>query len=295
MYSVFTNTTKSVIKLPPRSNLINYSLLSEYYCKIPFRSFSIKYVSGGHECYTINSTKFKVDSGEYILANNFSNGSVEIDSRVPVTGLCIDLSPDLLNDVMCSILYPNTTNPDLSTKSFFDSDEFFESKFKSNNTNLGTVLTKLDHLLSKNPYENHLFDNSFYFHIAEQLVKDYTPIVKQLRSINTVKTQTRKELFRKLRAGHDFLENNFTNEIHVSEIATNCGLSEYYFYRLFKTVYGVSPMQFVIQKRLNYAKSLLQKHRCTVSDAALLCGFPDIHSFSKAFKKEYFVAPSRIV
>lgn len=295
MYSVFTNTTKSVIQLPPRSNLINYSLLSEYYCKIPFRSFSIKYVSGGYERYTINSTKFKVDSGEYILANNFSNGSVEIDSRVPVTGLCIDLSPDLLNDVMCSILYPQTANPDLSAKSFFDSDEFYENKFKSNNTYLGDVLSKLDLLLSKNPYDNHQFDSSFYFHIAEQLVKDYTPIVKQLRSIPSVKTQTRKDLYRKLLAGHDFLNSNFLNEIHISQVAANCGLSEYYFYRLFKTVYGVSPMQFVIQKRLHYSKLLLLKNKCSIAEVALLSGFSDIHSFSKGFKKEYLVAPSTLL
>jgi AraC family transcriptional regulator len=295
MYTVFTNTTKSSLKLPPRSNLINYSLLSEYYCKIPFRSFSIKYVSGGYERYTINDTKFKVASGEYILANNFSNGAVEIESKVPVTGLCIDLAPELLTDVVHTLLHPDVPLGDLSMNTFFDSDDFFESKFKSEDTHLGKILLKLDLMLSKNPYENHQFDSAFYFHIAEQIVKDYTPIVQQLQRVEAVKSQTRKDLFRKVSAGYDFLNKNFAGAIDVPVVAAACGLSEYYFYRLFKSVYGQSPMQFVIRKRLSYAHGLMKQHRLSVTEAATACGFADIHSFSKAFRKQYGSSPTKLM
>ena len=295
MYSVFTNTTKSSIKLPPRSNLINYSLLSEYYCKIPFRSFSIKYVSGGYERYTINDTRFKVASGEYILANNFSNGAVEIESKVPVTGLCIDLSPELLNDVVHTLLNPNAPMVDVTMNTFFDSDDFFERKFKSEDTNLGKILSKLDLMLSENPYENHQFDTAFYFNIAEQIVKDYVPIVQQLQRVEAVKSQTRKDLYRKVSAGHDFLNKNFAGPIDVPVVAAACGLSEYYFYRLFKSVYGQSPMQFVIRKRLSYPYGLMKQHQLSVTEAATACGFSDIHSFSKAFRKQYGSAPTKLI
>lgn len=293
MYTVFTNTTKSALKLPMYSNLINYSLLSEYYCPVPFRSFSIKYVSGGHERYTINQTRFKVDSGEYILANNFSNGSVEIESKVPVTGLCIDLAPGLMNDVVHTLIHPDTVQPDWSGGTFFDSADFYESKFRSSDTHLGAVLAGLDRLLSKNPYQDHQFDTAFYFHIAEQIVKDYQPIVKQLQRVTAVKSQTRKDLLRKVKAGYDYLGNNFTGNIDIPDVALQCGLSAYYFFRLFKSVYGQSPMQYVIDKRLYFSRDLLQKHHCSVTETARLCGFGDIFSFSKAYRKKFGVPPGK--
>lgn len=276
------------------SNLINYSLLSEYYCPVPFRSFSIKYVSGGYERYTINQTKFKVDSGEYILANNFSNGSVEIESKVPVTGLCIDLAPGLMKDVIQTMLHPDMLQPDWSNGTYFDSNEFFESKFRSADTHLGRVLSNLDTMLSGNPYEQHQFDTSFYFHIAEQIVKDYQPIVKQLQRVSAVKTQTKKDLYRKVQAGHDFLLSHFTGVIDIPSVAMQCGLSEYYFFRLFKAVYGKSPMQFVIDKRLEFSRELLQQQMCSVTEAARLSGFGDIFSFSKSFRKRFGFSPGKL-
>jgi AraC-like DNA-binding protein len=236
-----------------------------------------------------------VASGEYILANNFSNGAVEIESKVPVTGLCIDLAPELLTDVVRTLLYPGLPVGDPDMKTFFDSDDFFESKFKSEDTHLGKVLSRLDLMLSENPYDDHQFDSAFYFHIAEQIVKDYVPIVQQLQRVEAVKSQTRKDLYRKVSAGHDFLNKNFASPIDVPVVAAACGLSEYYFYRLFKSVYGQSPMQFVIRKRLSYAYGLMKQHHLSVTEAATACGFADIHSFSKAFRKQYGSSPTKLI
>lgn len=294
MYTVFTNNTKPAVKLPMYSNLINYSLLSEYYCPVPFRSFSIKYVSGGYERYVINQTKFKVESGEYILANNFSNGSVEIESKTPVTGICIDIAPGLMQDVMQTILHPDTTAPDFDNLNYFDSVDFFENKFHSSDTHLGKKLLNLDRLLSANPYETHLFDASFYYTIAEMIILDYQPVVKQLQHIPAVKSRTRKELFRKLRSGYDYLDKNFQREIDIPVVAARCGLSAYYFFRLFRAVYGQSPMQFVISKRLNYARNLLLQEHCSVTETAALSGFSDIFSFSKAFRKQFGCSPRSV-
>jgi len=37
----------------------------------------------------------------------------------------------------------------------------------------------------------------------------------------------------------------------------------------------------------------MQEDNYTLTDIASLCGFPDLFTFSKAFKREYGVAPSR--
>lgn len=47
MPQVFTENTVSKMSLPKNSNLINYSVLNEFYSPAPFRSFSIEYVVDG--------------------------------------------------------------------------------------------------------------------------------------------------------------------------------------------------------------------------------------------------------
>ena len=97
------------------SYLINFSTLSELYCVAPFRSFSVKYVCRGTEKYHVNGNKYTVEDGQYLLANHFSEGFVEIDNTV--RGICIDVAPDVLSEVVASYRRPDTfiADPGLDT------------------------------------------------------------------------------------------------------------------------------------------------------------------------------------
>jgi transcriptional regulator GlxA family with amidase domain len=78
----------------------------------------------------------------------------------------------------------------------------------------------------------------------------------------------------------------------VPELASEVALSEFHFFRSFKQAFGLSPRQYLIQKRLERAACLLKAKRYTVSEIAFLTGFSDVFAFSKAFKKTYRSAPS---
>lgn len=92
--------------------------------------------------------------------------------------------------------------------------------------------------------------------------------------------------------GKSYIDSNFKSHLSIEEIAKECGLSEYHFHRLFKSVYGNSPYQYILNKRLNLALEKLKKGNDTLTDIAYEIGFADIYSFSKAFKKNYGVPPS---
>jgi AraC-like DNA-binding protein len=62
---------------------------------------------------------------------------------------------------------------------------------------------------------------------------------------------------------------------------------------LFKTTFGISPYQYVVQKRLVYARNCLQ-NGMIISDVAIKTGFADTPSFSKAFKKFFGIAPTKL-
>lgn len=85
----------------------------------------------------------------------------------------------------------------------------------------------------------------------------------------------------------DFAENN----LMVSQLAALCGTSEVYFRRLFSNRFGVSPKEYVIQKRMAYAKELLCSADFSVSEIATMCGYADACHFSREFSRRVGVPP----
>ncbi len=280
--------------LPKSENMTNFSILNDLSEQLTFRSFSIKYVIEGCEHYKINGNWYDIRSGEYLLANTHCEGKIEIESKSQVKGICIDLSLSLMSEAFGSFVMPGNAQPAISPHDFFCGESFLENKYRSHHTQLGSFLNFLGSKLNNDPFQNYYLDNDFYFTLAEHIVQDHQAIIAQLYSINAIKHNTRKELFRKLTRGKDFLENHLGEEITIGKAAEYAMLSEFHFFRLFKKTFGVTPWQFLIQKRLFSAMNLLLTGNYSVTEASIETGFADVHSFSKAFKKHYGLTPSEI-
>ena len=123
-------------------------------------------------------------------------------------------------------------------------------------------------------------------------MEDHIPVFRQLQSVSSVKPVTRKDLLRRLTKGKEYIDTHFILPLQVDDIARECGLSEYHFYRLFKNVFGISPHQKIVQNRLTYGRHLIKHKYASVSDAALASGFSDVYAFSKSFKKHFGFSPS---
>lgn len=88
------------------------------------------------------------------------------------------------------------------------------------------------------------------------------------------------------------LERSFTqNDLAVSDLAALCGISEVYFRRLFLNTFGISPKEYIIQKRIEYAKTLLKSRDFSVSEVSLLCGYAEPCHFSREFSKRVGISP----
>ena len=86
-----------------------------------------------------------------------------------------------------------------------------------------------------------------------------------------------------------FTETNLS----ISHLAHLCGISEVYFRKLFLLSFGVSPKEYLIQQRIEYAKSLLQSGNFTISETAVLCGYTEPCNFSREFARRVGITPSQ--
>ena len=134
----------------------------------------------------------------------------------------------------------------------------------------------------------------FFYQLSETIIADQVPIFKQLQAIPSIKSATKKDLFKRISLGKEYIENYFFLPLTIEKIAKESCMSEYHFFRLFKIVFGISPNQYIIQKRLEHGQKILKQDRYLVSTAAVESGFSDIFTFSKAFKKHFGYSPSGI-
>lgn len=89
----------------------------------------------------------------------------------------------------------------------------------------------------------------------------------------------------------DFIEQNFMKPITLEDICKNIMYSPFYFSRVFKNETGMSPYEYLIHRRLNYAKHLLIKTKLLISEISTICGYESPISFNKSFKKFIGITP----
>lgn len=91
------------------------------------------------------------------------------------------------------------------------------------------------------------------------------------------------------------LENHEVLHLSVADLSNLSGRSVSTFTRDFKKIYGSTPKQWLQEKRLAYAKKLLEDDGLSVTDTALQVGYENISNFIKAFKSRYKVTPKRLL
>lgn len=295
MFTKISEQNIHFISLPKESNLVNFSTFNELETDVLFRSFSIKFVIEGCEKYVIDGSKYKINSGEFLLANNLTGGKLLIESNEPVKGLCIDISPKIMNEAAMVIQNPDFFEDGNFDESFFCSNLYPENKYQIQNNNIGLKLKEIASIINSNPNYNYEFTNEFYYELASCIVEDQKSFSTQIAQINAQKIKTKKQLFTKLLHGKMFIDSNFLTIQSVSKIAQESQMSEFQFFRMFKLLFDVSPYQYLNKKKLDYACFLIQQQKYTLTEIALLTGFSDLPTFSKCFKKNFGYTPYLLI
>ncbi|WP_029273659.1 AraC family transcriptional regulator [Flavobacterium sp. KJJ] len=87
-----------------------------------------------------------------------------------------------------------------------------------------------------------------------------------------------------------FIENNFDKELDLNLLSHTQFTSKFHLLRLFKKYYGVTPKQYLIDKRIEKSKQYL-KNGMTVTETCFAVGFESPSSFSTLFKSKIGVSP----
>lgn len=113
----------------------------------------------------------------------------------------------------------------------------------------------------------------------------------ELISPNNSYTATNLESH-KLNAAIEWLDVNYSQSVHLAEIAKITNLSENAFCRAFKKATGKTFLQYLSDTRVHEAARLLIETERSITQIAYEVGFSNISSFNRYFKKVKDLSPS---
>jgi len=118
---------------------------------------------------------------------------------------------------------------------------------------------------------------SLFYKIISELINDFT----------------RSRLPVKLNCAIDYIEKNISDfGLCNRDIAEYAGISEVYLRKLFTKYMSASASSYILTKRIEKAKLLLNESVLTITEISEKCGYSCIYYFCRTFKKETGFTPS---
>ncbi len=89
-----------------------------------------------------------------------------------------------------------------------------------------------------------------------------------------------------------YIDSYYAESITLDKLADLTHMNKYYLVHAFTKYTGLSPINYLLEKRIQEAKSLLESADYSISEIASLIGFSSHSYFSQAFKKNLEMSPN---
>lgn len=292
-FQVITEGNKLTLNKPSDSDLVYYSELNDWFTQDAFRSFSLKCVVDRCIYYKVGSKEHAVNAGNFLIACKQPDVSAYFDSKQSVKSICIDVCPATVAEAYSVLIAQSNHDLDNYLAGHFRSPEFFEAVCPVGSARFGNKLNELVVAIGKGQAD-HYINKEWFLDLVEKIILHEYGNYLALNGLRSVRLATRKEILRRLKVGRQFMDDEFLSIGEIKEVAVFCSMSEFHFFRSFKQAFGISPYQYLLHKRLDRARDMINAGGLTLTAIALHCNFPDIFTFSKAFKRRFATAPSQL-
>ncbi len=222
-------------------------------------TFCISLIYKGIEAININNQNFYSETGSITITNPYEiHSNPLIDKNIQ---LCFDtlyISKDLMKYLLNG---KNIT--------------FLNRKINNQKANL--LFTELKKAIDINDIRK-----------IELLLYKFVNVIKHY---SQEKKEEYSELnFSTLNNVSNFIDNNLTSKFNLEELSKIANINKYGFAKKFKTSTGMSPMNYIIMKKIFSSKQLITKNS-ELTQIAFDYDFSDMAHYSKTFKRFIGLSP----
>lgn len=246
--------------------------------KFYFDRHVLTIMMSGHKTIITDNLKFEFFPGTFYIPEKETLHSVSIPNVSvdnPTKCLVLDLNPSYLNSLYEDILYSERGKSLL-----YDQKSTIENNYYYSNDKY--IIQAFERL----------YKNQLRARIPSKEMID-TLIIKEilLRAMHTEALLLLKANFenriedQNIQKVVSYIRNNLQEKLTSKKLAKVSGLGQTTFFNKFKACTGSSPINYILHKRINQAKLLIQKDNLRLQEIAFKCGFNSYEYFCKSFKK----------
>jgi AraC-like DNA-binding protein len=253
---------------------------------------SIKAAFGGTEDYFLDGHRVSVDDDTFAIINAGRTYGSRIEALWPVHSFTIFFDPALVNVVWKSLSVPVCRQLDDPARGGEGPGEFAERLYEHDRL-VSPVLRYIRGAVDGGLDDEQWLDEQLQFLLARMIRLQHRHLRVEA-AMPASKPATRRELLRRLGRGVDFIHARYRDPIALKDIATAAHMSPFHFLRTFKSVYHLSPSNYLNRKRAAAALRLLQESDWPMTVIAEQVGFGSRTSLFRHLSAEYAVKPERL-
>jgi AraC-like DNA-binding protein len=251
--------------------------------------FTIKYTVEEYECYNINGRLRKINANKMIIVNS---GSEIVNTTSFGSAFSIFLDEITLKECHNDLINSNGFLLQKPLDIHYIIPEFCDI-IQSPSPHINFVLNKLLYAIKNN--RDVILTSDFYYELAEKIISSQNQKLKEAHLIGVSKLSTKIELFKRVDAAKEYLNDTLDSSFNLDELSKVCYMSKYNLIRTFKKVNNITPHRYFLIQKINKAKELLKnKKDMNITDIAFQLGYSNIHSFSRQFRCITGKSPSQI-
>ncbi len=256
---------------------------------------SIRRMTGGDQYYKVGSNEHRVTPENYLVINHGQEYKTSYEGEGNKEMMLIAFKPGFAEEILYSAM---TEEDKLLDEPFstFDQPIYFFEKTYASDVYIQNTFNWFRQLMNEDiGWKKSVDLDSVYSGMLIRLLQIHRGLYAEINKINSVKISTRKELYKRLHLGKEYLDNNLHRKISIDEVARVSSLSPHHFKRSFKVLFGDAPHQYHVNKRLMYSRQLIDAGGLNVGEICQRIGFEDSSSFIRLFRNNFGCTPGECI
>lgn len=296
----YTDANQGIIDRLHKENAHENFVLNTKFktCYFPWHAenLSLKFTFSGAEAYEYGRKKVKVTSGNFLVINQGQEHASWIESQNWVNSFAIYFTPLFVSSAINDLLIADEKLVDdpFNVIDASGSINFFQNLFPFTRKFSEEIRLFKKYLEETGGRESFLVDDGLNRIFSEFVKGHQAELNTGINKLDAVKVSTRMEILKRLHVARDLMESFYLNPLSVKDISRTCCLSENLLLRYFKLVFSITPHQYIINKRLEYAKMQLLSTTQTFNNITYSAGFECPSSFGRLFKERFGCTPNEL-
>ena len=236
----------------------------------------------------VDNQRVQVDSSHFFISNQHQPYTLEVENTDTET-FNIHFSEKLLSEVYAGLINSTDSLIDNYSRVEGEHPHFFNRLYQKEDAFL--LLIKRLHQYTQQEYRNPILLDELLTDLLIYLLHKHKDVLQQVDRISALKKSTQMEVYKRLCYSLNYLHSFYNREITLDQLSGIACLSKFHYLRLFKSVFHLSPHQYLLRLRLEKAQELLRQTQIPVTEISVTVGFENNTSFSRLFQQRFGQSP----